>query len=898
MSEYDGIAVEAAERASRRPRLTSAQMGRMSHLLDEALPLDEEARRRWLDALSAEHRDIASALRGALLPNGTETQEAPATLPKIGSDDEDDRAVSGLKPGARVGPYELIRLLGVGGMAEVWLARRADGAFKREVALKLPMLTRLRKDLEQRFARERDILASLEHPNIARLYDAGTDSNGLPYLSMEYVAGQSITDWCDTHRLGIPDRLQLLLKVLEGVQYAHERHVIHRDLKPSNILVSESGDVRLLDFGVAKLLEGDGGETQLTSVQGRALTPDYSSPEMLWGDPIDARCDIYSLGVILYELLSGARPYRLKSVASIGALEVKKPSTQIEPTAATARASEVEELARQLRGDLDAIVLMTLAKEPAQRYPSAAALADDLRRYLKGMPIRAQPARVTYRLRKFARRNRALLAASVAALAAMLAAVGYVLYRESRAQVTVGAAATHVVSDNSIAVLPFVDMSEKKDQEYFSDGLSEELIDMLTKIPDLRVPARTSSFYFKGKQATVADIARVLGVAHVLEGSVRKSGNRLRITAQLVRADNGYHLWSETYDRELDDIFKVQDEIARAVIKSLKISLFGSAPQPPNAANSQAYALYLQGRYFADRSWDPATERKAVDLLQQAVRLDPSYARAWATLAGLYTQEATNGMRPAIEGRDTALRAADSAIAFGPDLPETHMAKAKINYYLDWDWAAAGAEINNARALDPTNSDALNGEAILADALGRNEDALRLRQQAIALDPLSPSKYFSLGRTYLKLGRPVDAEASFRRSLDLNPNGPFLHWNIALALLLRGEHAAALAEMQRETIAPAQLVGFALIYHAMGKAPEADAAVRDIENTAASKVGPFWCAAVRAYRGETDQALSWLYRAYQAHDFYLIDMKGFPLLKNLESDSRYKAFLLKMNLPE
>jgi serine/threonine protein kinase len=234
---------------------------------------------------------MSSLLDEALFPNSAEANEPLATLPKVGSDEECVPATgSELKPGARVGPYEIIKLLGAGGMAEVWRARRADGVFKREVALKLPMLTRLRKDLEQRFARERDILASLEHPNIARLYDAGSDSNGLPYLAMEYVAGQPITDWSDAHTLTIPERVRLFLQVLDGVQYAHARQVIHRDLKPSNILVTESGQVRLLDFGIAKLIHPDEADrTQLTSVYGRALTPDYASPELLRGDTVDAR---------------------------------------------------------------------------------------------------------------------------------------------------------------------------------------------------------------------------------------------------------------------------------------------------------------------------------------------------------------------------------------------------------------------------------------------------------------------------------------------------------------------------------------------------------------------------------------------------------------------------------
>ena len=416
--------------------LSIPQMTRMSRLLDEALPLDAAGRHAWLEALPMEDSDLAGALREALFPGDAQRAkvERLAALPELGGPGNAGApATSGLQSGARIGPYELIRVLGAGGMAEVWLARRADGAFKREVALKLPMPGRLRADLGQRFVRERDILASLEHPHIARLYDAGVDANGLPYLAIEYVEGEPLTEWCDAHRLGIRARLELFLQMLAAVQYAHEKQVIHRDLKPSNVLVTASGQVRLLDFGVAKLLEGDEAQlTELTNLHGRALTPDYASPELLRGEPIDARSDVYSLGVLLYELLTGSRPYRLRNAASIGLLEhaiatveVTRPSTRFEAAQAVVRGTTPETLARQLRGDLDAIVLKALAQAPDRRYPGAAALAADLRRHLEARPIEALPPRFGDRLSKFLRRNRAVAGVAAIAGVALAAVIAY-----------------------------------------------------------------------------------------------------------------------------------------------------------------------------------------------------------------------------------------------------------------------------------------------------------------------------------------------------------------------------------------------------------------------------------------------------------------------------------------
>jgi serine/threonine-protein kinase len=392
----------------------------MSSLLDEALDLEGPARQAWLDDLARREPALGPTLRQLLERSGLRpTAEVLQQGAAFDADPPRD-----FTAGERIGPYRLVRPLGTGGMGEVWLAQRADGALQRQVALKLPTLGARRAVLMQRFQRERDILASLEHPHIARLYDAGLADNGQPYLAMEFVEGQPIDAWCRQRGSALAERIGLVLQVADAVAYAHGRLVLHRDLKPANILVDAEGRTRLLDFGIAKLMEGEQTEeTQLTRIGGRALTIDYASPEQIRGEPIGTTSDVYSLGVVAYELLAGVRPHDWGGGRLFGAAEAAAALAGIEPAPASARASDPV-LQRALRGDLDAILLKALEKELPARYASVAGLADDLRRHLRGEPVQARPDNRWYRARKFVRRHRLPVAAGAAVALALAAGLG------------------------------------------------------------------------------------------------------------------------------------------------------------------------------------------------------------------------------------------------------------------------------------------------------------------------------------------------------------------------------------------------------------------------------------------------------------------------------------------
>jgi serine/threonine protein kinase len=805
----------------------------------------------------------------------------------------------------------LIRQLGEGGMAEVWLAQRADMSIKREIALKLPMLRRDREDLSSRFARERDILAALEHPYIARLYDAGISPDGLSYLAMEYVRGEKLTAWCDTHRLGVNERLKLVLQVLDALQYAHAHHVIHRDIKPSNILVNEAGHVRLLDFGVAKLLEQHEQQTDLTIVYGRAMTPEYASPELARGETAEPASDMYSLGVLLYELLTGCLPYKIKATSSAALLEqsivaadVARPSAYLAPDAGTARATTQDKLERQLRGDLDAIVLKALAKVPSDRYGSAAALADDLQRFLSGHPVKARPDRLTYRFSKLVQRRRAGWTAAIAAAVLAAAALAYALIR-STPPALVAASSTaspaRVVAvvaqqNRSIAVLPFVDMSEKKDQEYFSDGLSEELINHLSRSPGLKVIARTSSFQFKGRNEDVRSIAGRLGVAHLLEGSVRKAGQDLRVTTQLIRASDGVQLWSQTYDRNLTDIFKVQDEISERVANALNATLIVTGQSIGHESDVEAYNLVLEGNYYKARRTKADVE-KAIQLYKKAIDIRPSYALPWARLASAYlTLEEAKGT-PSAEDNAKILAALDRALRLDPNLVWAYYTRAGFEIAVKWDWAAAQADHERMRELDPgiyLLPLALGDMALLS---GHVEEAVQQYERAIELNPLDPIALRALGVALCASDRLRECLEYRLRLQQLHPELRGINAFVGEARLLLGQLPEALDAMQKEPEQDARLAGLAMVYGAMGQHTESDAALKTLEERSASE-DAYEIARLHAHRGDADAAFEWLQRSFRMHDSNVLYVKTDPFLRTLRGDRRFQTLLTDLRLPE
>ena len=445
--------------------------------------------------------------------------------------------------------------------------------------------------------------------------------------------------------------------------------------------------------------------------------------------------------------------------------------------------------------------------------------------------------------------------------------------------------------DKSIAVLPFVNMSSDKDQEYFSDGISEELLNLLAKIPKLRVTSRSSAFSFKGQNLEIPEIAKRLNVAHILEGSVRKAGNKVRITAQLIEARSDTHLWSNTWDRELDDIFTVQDEIAAAVVEQLKVTLLGEAPKA-REVNSEAYELILQARQLG-RQKTPEGHERSIALYQQALAIDPNLAEAWDGLASNYVNQVSIAVRPIDEGFRLAREAVDKALAIDPGFAPAHDGLGWIAMNYEGDLASAARHFEHALAVEPTNTGIIRHAATLARCLGRLDTAIMLGDFVTARDPIDASGHASLGLHYSYAGRLDAAIASYGTALSLSPGRAYAQYAIGVALLLKGDPAGALAAVQKESSEVWRTIGLPMAWHALGKKAESDAALAELVRKYA-KDSAYNIAYVLAHRGETDRAFEWLDKAVTYHDPGLIDLAVDPLFASLHQDPRWLPFLRRI----
>ena len=676
-------------------------------------------------------------------------------------------------------------------MGAVYLAVRADDQYQKQVAIKLIKRGMDTETILRRFRTERQILANLDHPNIAKLLDGGTTEEGLSYFIMDYVDGLPIDMYCDTQKLTTVERLRLFRTVCSAVAYAHQNRVVHRDLKPGNILVTAQGVVKLLDFGVAKLLnpEASSKTTGSTAAALRPMTPEYASPEQVRGSVITPASDIYSLGVLLYELLTGHRPYRVRSLTPQEIEHViceeapEKPSMVIgrveeapdrdrpltPASVSETREGQPEKLRRRLAGDLDTIVLMALRKEPERRYGSVEQFSEDIRRHLEGLPVIARKDAFWYRSAKFIKRNKAAVLAATLGAGIILglvvvAALSYLLLFR-------GAPTAVSPEIKSLAVLPLENLSGDPAQEYFADGMTEALISNLARIRALKVISRTSVMRYKGSHKSLPEIARELNVDAVIEGTVQRSGGRVRVTAQLIHAATDAHLWARDYERDLTDVLKLQSEVARAVADEIRIQVTAEERArlaSARSVNPQAHEAYLLGRYHFSKGNEQGW-KQAIEYFERAIQLAPDYAAAYAGLSDAWRQRGVFGAADFKEVESPARAAALKAIELDEQLAEAHISLANIKYLYDWDWAGAEQEFRRALELDPGSLDAHIDYGHLLMHLGRHDEAIREGQIAVQLDPLSSGTQSSLGRFLYRARRYEEALPHLQRAVELEP---------------------------------------------------------------------------------------------------------------------------------
>ena len=745
-----------------------------------------------------------------------------------------------LSPGVRLGTYEIVAPLGAGGMGEVYRAR--DLKLEREVAVKvLPAHLGQSAEAQARFEREAKAVAALAHPNILAIYDYGEDQ-GVSYAVTELLEGETLRARLSSSPLLVRRATDLALQMARGLAAAHEKGVVHRDIKPENIFITTDGRLKSLDFGLAKVDPG-GEEDDLETLARHTSpgvvmgTPGYMSPEQARGQQADHRTDIFSLGAVLYEMLSGERAFPGDSVAdAISAILTENPP-------------ELHTVGAAVPASLERIVSRCLEKRPGERFQSAR----DLAFALEGAPAGEPEAPAT----------------------------------ESRSLPTV-------------AVLPFANMSPDKDQDYFCEGMAEDLINALTKVEGLRVVARASSFQFGGRALDLAQIGRTLGVDKVLEGSVRTSGPRLRVTAQRINVDDSSHVWSERSDRQMEDVFAIQDEISENIVDALRLRLVGeeAGPGKRHTDDLEAYHLYLKGQHNWYRRASDSLQR-AASFFGKAVGKDPGYALAHVGMANAYSSLGYYGMEPG-RAREKARDAVDHALAVNDQLAEVHAARGLMQMWLLWDWA--GSEESFERAIRGNPEDALAHcwYSFLLGATGRHPGALEMAERALALDPLSPYANTCQGLALFGAGRTDTAVSSLDRALEMDPDFLYTLWVLGGVYSGSARHDEAVAVLERAvTLSGRGAYYLSWLAHASGRAGRRQQAEGLIEELAGRSreayVSPTFFAWAFAGLGDTAAALTWVERACEERNPPLM-MHQETLLRDLQAEPRFRAVRERMGL--